>query len=482
MSRGNFKRIAAKVRAKDKVKNASSGAPPSSDSQQPPPAPPPAVAAISEEEFKRRTKTMEDEATVHSLAALSHPEYDKVRKSEAEKLGVRVGTLDELVEKARAASSSSTVQLPGHKVLFPVREAWPYSVTGAEVLSEISQVISQYLVLPDGAADAFALWCAHTHVYHVFRHTPRLHVTAPGSSCGKTTTLDVGGCFVLRPMKLELLTTATLFRIVEEFKPTLLVDEVSSSVLREKEELLQVLNGGHKRGVWVPRCVGEDHKISLFDIFAPVMLCGIGPLPEQPHNRSIVIHMERAMANEIKKRFREEHTEREEELCRKLMRFCADNEEKFKLDPDLPVQAANRLADNWRPLFAVAQVAGGDWPQRVYSAFVKLTARDEVDLESPGIRLLRDIKRIFETHHFLQPVVSSAELHSLLLSIEDGEWEEWQGPNRPITKWKVASFLAPFKITPKRHHIGGSYLRGYLRADFKRPFERYMPQTEPELF
>jgi hypothetical protein len=46
----------------------------------------------------------------------------------------------------------------------------------------------------------------------------------------------------------------------------------------------------------------------------------------------------------------------------------------------------------------------------------------------------------------------------------------------------MAGLLAPFRITPKRHYVGGGYLRGYLVADFKRPFERYLPGTQPELF
>ena len=45
-------------------------------------------------------------------------------------------------------------------------------------------------MLPDGAADAIALWIAHTHTYESFQHTPRLNIQSPEPRCGKTTLCD----------------------------------------------------------------------------------------------------------------------------------------------------------------------------------------------------------------------------------------------------------------------------------------------------
>ena len=35
----------------------------------------------------------------------------------------------------------------------------------------------------------------------------------------------------------------------------------------------------------------------------------------------------------------------------------------------MPPGAYNRVADNWRPIFAIAQIAGGDWPQLALEAY-----------------------------------------------------------------------------------------------------------------
>jgi hypothetical protein len=47
----------------------------------------------------------------------------------------------------------------------------------------------------------------------------------------------------------------------------------------------------------------------------------------------------------------------------------------------LPPSAFNRLADNWRPLFAIAETAGGDWPRRAADAFTKLTGKEDGDAQ-----------------------------------------------------------------------------------------------------
>jgi hypothetical protein len=62
----------------------------------------------------------------------------------------------------------------------------------------------------------------------------------------------------------------------------------------------------------------------------------------------------------------------------------------------MPDGAFNRLADNWRPLFAIAQIAAGDWPKRVADAFARLTSSNDLDAEGLGTLLLADIAEIFQ--------------------------------------------------------------------------------------
>src|SRR5262245_42397802 len=107
--------------------------------------------------------------TIPRLAALSPLEYDKQRKAGASSLGCKVSTLDSLVEAARPRMDNAKLQ--GFEVALPDVEPWPEAVDGATVLNEVVNVVSEYLVLPEGTAEAIALWCAHAHAFEAFIHT-----------------------------------------------------------------------------------------------------------------------------------------------------------------------------------------------------------------------------------------------------------------------------------------------------------------------
>ena len=128
----------------------------------------------------------------------------------------------------------------------------------------------------------------------------------------------------------------------------------------------------------------------------PPCFAALAHCPARCMTGSIVIRLERAKPGELRERFDSRRVERETELCRKLARWCADNAARLEsCDPTLPPGAFNRLADNWRPLFAIAEIAGGDWPQRAADAFTKLTGREDSDAQGIGTMLLADIAEMF---------------------------------------------------------------------------------------
>ena len=157
----------------------------------------------------------------------------------------------------------------GSAVEFPDVGLWETPVNGADVLSEIAATFSRYLALPVGAADVLALWTAHAHAFEAFVHTPRLNLCSPDKGCGKTMALDVLASVTPRPLRTESMTAAVLFRLVEQYKPTLLLDEVDA-YLNEAEELRGLLNAGHKRGAKAYRCEGENNTVRGFAVFAPL--------------------------------------------------------------------------------------------------------------------------------------------------------------------------------------------------------------------
>ncbi len=105
-------------------------------------------------------------------------------------------------------------------------------MNGADVLDELAETFERFLVLPEGAADACALWAVFAHTHDAFDVSPILAITSPEMRCGKTTLLELLSALVPRPIPTANLTTAATFRTIDRFRPTLLVDEADSFLVR----------------------------------------------------------------------------------------------------------------------------------------------------------------------------------------------------------------------------------------------------------
>ena len=414
--------------------------------------------------------TVESDQTIASLAALHPLEYERKREEAAKEMGCRASVLDKLVEEKRRFGKQANSNLQGQTVVLPQVEPWEASVDGAVVLDEIAESFRRYIALPDGAADALALWCAHTHCFKSFECSPRLNFYSPAKGCGKTTARDVVALFVPRPILTENMSVAVLFRLVDAQAPVILADEYDAW-LKFNEELRGLLNAGHRRGATVFRCEGDSNEVRQFNAYAPAVLCGIGTLPGTVHDRSIVVPLSRAKPGELSKRFDSRKVGSEKELNRKLARFMADKTTQLEaIDPSLPNGVFNRLADNWRPLFAVAEVVGGNWQQRCADSFAKLTSAAS-KAETDGLKemLLADIQGLFKTDRMF-----SRELIERLSGMTERPWPE-VCRGKPITERWLARNLGVFGIHPKQLRIGEDNGRGHELADLVEAFERYLP-------
>ena len=412
-----------------------------------------------------------DEELLTRLAGLPLLEYERARKAAADKLHIsRLTALDAEVATRRPKTADGG---QGFTVELPDVELWPDPVDGAQTLDDVAATFSRYLALPPGAADSLALWTAHTHCYTAFVHTPRVNLKSAEKGCGKTTALDVLASLTPHALRTESITPAVLFRLVETCKPTLLLDE-TDSYLNEAEELRGLLNAGHKRGARAYRCEGDNNAVRGFNAFAPAALAGIGNLPGTLHDRSIIIPLVRALPGEVLARFDSRRIEAETELCRKLARWTADNFARLEsADPALPQGAFNRLADNWRVLFAIAEAAAADWPARAAAAFAALTSTEDSDAQGIGATLLADIASIFTAE--AADRLPSAKLAEALAHMEGRPWPEFGKPPKAITANGLARLLRRFSVSPHTIRLAdGDTAKGYLAEDFADVFARFV--------
>ena len=328
-----------------------------------------------------------DGPEIERLARLSPLEYDRAREREAKALGVRVGTLDLEVATLRKRAGDEA----GSGGLWQDPEPWPEAVAGADLLDALAGTFERHVVAPTGAVNAFALWTLFAHAHDAAYISPILALTSPTAECGKTTVLTLLGALVPRPLAASNITAAALFRAVEKWAPTLLIDE-ADTFLQDSDELRGVINSGHNRGAaFVIRTVGDSHDPKQFKTWAPKAIALIGKLKETIASRSIHIELRRMTPGDSVEPVRPDRLGHLQPLLRQAARWAEDHLEALRrADPIMPAALVGRAADNWRTLLAIADAAGGDWPDRARRAAEALTASTTAG-QAAGIMLLADI-------------------------------------------------------------------------------------------
>lgn len=345
----------------------------------------------------------------------------------------------------------------------------------------------------DAQANAIALWVAHTWVIEAFDFSPYLHICSPEKRCGKSRCLDCLEVLTARPWQIASPSEPVLFRKIEKEQPTLLWDETDTVFTgtkadESKQGLRALLNAGFERRSKIPRCVGPNFELKEFAVFCAKALAGIGRLPDTVNDRCVPIHLVRKTASEQTERFRKRQAEIDAVPIRDALSVWAENEttlsELRAARPSIPEGLGDRQTDICEPLIAIADLAGGEWPERARKSLVVLCSDQEAEDDSCGVRLLRAIRSIFATCG--NDRISTVDLlNALVESDDDGPWAIWwehslkEGQTRGPAS-KLAQKLKPYSVTAKVHRFPGNpgkTARGYLVEDFTESWQRYCPEA-----
>ena len=375
-----------------------------------------------------------------------------------------------ILQTANAPKPTATEQIDS--VVAPNPDAWPESVDGALLLNEVTSLLRRFVILPDLGYETIALWTLHTYVFDVFEYTPRLLLSSPEKRCGKTRTVRTVDALVSRSLACEGLTSAAMFRCIEMYHPTLLLDE-ADTFLRGRdvnEELRGVVNAGHQRGGKVIRCVGDDAEPKAFSCFGPVVIAMIGRPPATVEDRSITIEMRRKLPGENVERPAPGKPMRTQfnGVVRRCVRWAADARDALAVaTPATPIGIDDRAADCWYALLAIADHAGGKWPDLARQAAIFIMGgRDDASL---GVQLLDDLRDVLSSVEKMTSVGICTELKNL----EDRPWCD-MGFGRSITPRKLAKLLGPYDIKPRTIRTDGT-AKGYHTADLVESWTRYLP-------
>jgi len=211
-------------------------------------------------------------------------------------------------------------------------------------------------------------------------------------------------------------------------------------------------------------------------------------LPDTINDRCIPIRLIRRSRDESIQRFRKRDAEIATASIREsLTTWAQQNGQAEKLRaarPDIPTELDDRQADICEALLAVADHAGGDWPQRCRKSLVRLCATETDEDESLRIKLLSAIREAFGS--VKADRVSTQQLLELLIAQEsDAPWADWwehdlKNENTRGPAVRLARLLKPFGIHARGIRLADdSTPRGYLREDFEEPWKRYCPVKPP---
>jgi putative DNA primase/helicase len=261
------------------------------------------------------------------------------------------------------------------------------------------------------------------------------------------------------------------FRVIEAARPTLLIDETDTFV-KENDELRGVLNSGHNRATaFVIRCQGDGNEPRCFSTWAAIALAGIGKLPATLADRSIEVKLKRKTASEPAQRLDRHARDALGEIARKIARWALDNRAKVQsAEPVLPGALDDRASDNWRPLIALADTAGGKWPGRARATALALSARRNDD--GIAVAALAAIKDLFAAQRTDR--LGSKEIVAALTADPTASWNE-SNRGKPLSEAQLANLLRPFEIYPTS--FGSA--RGYRLRECRDAFKRYVPTDQP---
>ena len=353
----------------------------------------------------------------------------------------------------------------------------PTSGEPGHVLDEVRQTIQKYCVLPsEDALVAVTLWTAATHLVDEFDHAPRLVVRSPEKRSGKSRlTVDVIGAMVSNPLLTVNASTPYIFRQLDgDVLPTLIIDEADTIFgtkikAEQNEDLRGLLNAGFQRGLSFGRTVGPTHTPTDFPTFAMAALAGIKRLPDTIEDRAVVVPMQRRTAGESVAKYR---NRRDGPLLAQVRDRLGDWAEQIReqirdhIPEDLGVD--DRPADVWEPLVAVADMAGGEWPEAARLAARRMTSEAAVEDQddSDSLQLLRDIRSVLVVDK-----IKSVDLCRLLRDLEESPWDEER-----LSPPTLGRKLSPFGLKTRQEPTGKRH-RYFHREDFEKVFARYIPPT-----
>lgn len=402
----------------------------------------------------------------------------------ADLLGVNESKVSRMIRDAGGKASESgsapakTASPQVSKSASPELEPWPVPMSGMELLDALAAEFIKFLVLPPHADTILALWTLHTYSWEQCEYSPIVAITSPVRSCGKSRVLDVLEKVVCRPFRTGNMSEAVLFRVLDARKPSVLIDEFDTIPEERRDALANILKHGFHRAGRVHRVEGEsEKKVVEFVVFGPKALACIklSTLDAPTVSRCINIRMQRKKSAQKVARLRRYSGTEWQQKC---LRWTNDHREQIEAaTAAMPDALGDREQDIYEPLFVLANLAGGDWPDKLTRAALALCGESADAATDSSVLLLGWIQTHFSESG--TDKVSSADLVRWLNKREDAPFSSWSN-GKGIGQNEVRRLMAGFEVQPNTVRIGDKTAKGFKREWFQDAFDAYLPAAPVE--
>jgi hypothetical protein len=227
-------------------------------------------------------------------------------------------------------------------------------------------------------------------------------------------------------------------------------------------QIHEVMNAGHMCGAKVSRCNQDNYsKIDTFDPFGPMVFAFKNvKLPDDLMDRCLEVKLRPAGGKGYALFKSSKDAPRLRELEGRAHLWAEQNQDALnEAEPKSPPDIVDRRLSNWRPLFAVADAAGGDWPSKIRDVALWFEAQQEQDGE---LRILSDCKAVWDENPDLD-FLPTKMLHAELNDREDCPWAAWNNGDG-LNVNQLAAQLKAFEVKPTR---------GYERRTFEKAWRDF---------
>lgn len=168
--------------------------------------------------------------------------------------------------------------------------------------SSVNSLLTEYVDFADRNTYVFlTAWIIGTYLYPMFNYYPYIHFTGT-KNVGKSKTMKLMSCICFNGTMSVSITPASQFRIIEAFRPTLLMDETEDLKEKAASDRRAVLLGGYEAGSSVIRTEKDkdNYKAKRMGNYGPRAFASIEGLEDTLASRTIQITMQRSYDEAIK--------------------------------------------------------------------------------------------------------------------------------------------------------------------------------------